>query len=87
MLSKIKEWKEVMGNLVSYSTMSERHKATLGVCDIHLRIATQTWEDHMDSPAAKGAGDRLLEKNEGGCSGAYGEYNDLTIQRSTSSNG
>ena len=72
MLSKIKELKEVMGNLVSYSTASERHKATLGVCDIHLRIATQTWEDHMDSPAVKGAGDRLLEKMKGAVAGHMG---------------
>ena len=72
MLSKIKELKGVMGNLVSYSTASERHKATLGVCDIHLRIATKTWEDHMDSPAVKGAGDRLLEKMKGAVAGHMG---------------
>ena len=89
MLSKIKELKEVMGNLVSYNTASERHKATLGVCDIHLRIATQNWEEHMDSPAVKGAGDRLLEKMKGAVAGhmRYGEHNDLTIQRGTSSYG
>ena len=72
MLSKIKELKEVMRNLVSYNTASERHKATLGVCDMHLRIAIQTWGEHMDSPAAKGAGDRLLEKMKGAVAGHMG---------------